>query len=90
VVEISGFSHFFGFDPRRMVGEIGPQSVKYCRKPQTGPVGMAFAKKPATRPIFKPPVWNSLVLPQKKGDEHRRGQHPCLVQERKAENEECL
>jgi hypothetical protein len=47
--------------------------------------------KPDGRGLFlSRSFWNSLSAANKKGDSTQEGQHLCLVQERKAENEECL
>src|SRR6185437_5731396 len=43
-----------------------------------------------TRPLFSRSYWNSSCCQQKREIFHRRGQHLCLVQERKVENEECF
>ena len=52
---------------------------------------MAFAKIGPTGPLFKPLVLEFLsMLPQKRVINTGGGGILCLVQERKAENEECL
>jgi hypothetical protein len=92
MVEISGFSHFFGFrrpgQPRTMDGEVS-ESLKNSPKWH---VGMAIAKNGLDDGLLSSrSFWNSFsMLPIKREFLHRRGQHLCLVQERKAENEECL
>jgi hypothetical protein len=50
---------------------------------------MAIAKMGQTRPL-KPLVLEFFGAVIKKGDFPQEGQHLCLVQERKAENEECF
>jgi hypothetical protein len=57
---------------------------------KNGSVGMTIAKTRRTTPLFKPLVLEFFDAADKKGSLHRRGQHHCLVQERKAENENCL
>jgi len=68
-VEISGFSHFFGFRLHASSQLPGPQLVKYCRKQKTRHVGMAFAKM-RQRGLFLSRSFFGilLVLPTKKGD----------------------
>jgi hypothetical protein len=73
------------------VGANWRQLVKYWRKAQNRPAGMAFAKNPPDEASLSPLDSEFfLVLPQKRVISTQEGWHLCLVQERKAENEECL
>src|SRR5689334_1538638 len=70
----------------------GPRGLRILEEYSKMPRGHGICQNSRpTRPLFSRSYWNSSVLPTKKGDFFTGGrQHLCLIQERKAENEECL
>jgi len=66
------------------------EAYEYLGIPPNWHVGMAFAKTAPARPLLKPIVLEFFGAANKKGRFFTGGAASCLVQERKAENEECL
>lgn len=84
-VEISGYSHFFGFDWGMLVN---PEAVYWRLLGDSPPLarGHGNCQNPRGR-AHRPGIFRCCHI--QKGDFTQEGQHRCLVQERKAKNEEC-
>jgi hypothetical protein len=90
MVEISGFSHFFGFRrlERRRWALAKPPNIREFNQ---NPVGAwQLPNLPPTKRLFCVVIGILPCCNNKKTGLHRRRGSTCLVQERKAENEECL
>src|SRR5678816_294824 len=73
-VEISGFSHFFGFEPCGQRGLL----PEYLENPKIGMWAWHLPKVRRTRPLLSRSFLGILsVLPIKREFFHRRGQHLC-------------
>jgi hypothetical protein len=67
------------------------EAYEYLKNSPKWQVGMAFAKIGPDDGLLSSRSFGILIdAANKREILHRRGQHLCLVQERKAENEECL
>jgi hypothetical protein len=85
-VEISGYSHFFGFG-----GLTWPEAgTEYLEKRPNGRWAWQLPKPRGRTPLFKPFVMEFFDAATTKGDLTQEGAASFLVQERKAENEECF
>jgi hypothetical protein len=88
-VEISGFSHFFGFELGTAPVQSLPNIGISRELPGCG-CGHGNCQNPAGESLFYSlSLWNSLMLPIKRVIA-QEGVASLPIQERKAENEECL
>jgi hypothetical protein len=88
-VEISGFSHFFGFELADGLRPEPPNIGISAELLEYG-CGHGNCQNPAGESLFYSlSLWNSLMLPIKRVIA-QEGVASLPIQERKAENEECL
>jgi hypothetical protein len=85
-VGISGYSHFFGFG----VLAWAEAGTEYLEKRSNGRWAWQLPKPRGRTPLFKPFVMEFFDAATTKGDLTQEGAASFLVQERKAENEECF
>jgi hypothetical protein len=67
-VEISGFSHFFGSDQQDRLPACGVKVSNIGRNAELALWAWQLPKSGGRRLFIAARFWNSLVLPNKKGD----------------------